>query len=126
MRERGFTLLEVLVAFAILAVAATVLMNVFSQGTRQAALAADYGRAAELAESKLAALGIETPLEPGEQRGRFAEGFAWTTSVEPYEEPDAAFDPDAPLRPWLVSVTVFFDHARRAVTLATLRLEAAP
>lgn len=126
MRERGFTLLEVLVAFAILAVAATVLMNVFSQGTRQAALAADYGRAAELAESKLAALGIEIPLEPGEQRGQFADGFAWTASVQPYEEPDVAFDPDAPLRPWLVSVTVSFDHARRAVTLATLRLEAAP
>uniref|UniRef100_UPI0035939C60 type IV pilus modification PilV family protein n=1 Tax=Thiocapsa sp. TaxID=2024551 RepID=UPI0035939C60 len=50
--QSGFSLLEVLVAFAILAVSLGVLMQIFSQATRTTLLSSQYSRAASLAESK--------------------------------------------------------------------------
>ena len=69
----GFTLLEVLIAFAILAVAMTALMQAFSQGLRGLEVAEDYATAIMLARSKMAEVGpaedvVSDPLHPYTQR----------------------------------------------------------
>ena len=121
---RGFSLLEVLVAFIILSLALSVLMRIFSVGTRNAALAGDYSRAVLLAETKLAAAGIETPLQEGIATGGIDERFRWQTSARML--PAAAGAPGA-----LMPVGLFEVEARimwkdgvneRAVVLNTLRL----
>ena len=53
----GFTLLEVVVAFAIMALSMAVLLNLFATGVRATRLSADYSEAVTLAESKLAEYG---------------------------------------------------------------------
>lgn len=78
---RGFSLLEVLVAFIVLSLALSVLMRIFSGGTHNAALASDYSRAVLLAETKLAAAGIEAPLQEGTAAGSVDERFSWQTSA---------------------------------------------
>ena len=64
---RGMTLIEVLVAFVVLSVTMAAILQIFSGGMRNARLADSYSRAVFLAESKLAAAGIERPLVPGEE-----------------------------------------------------------
>jgi general secretion pathway protein I len=86
-RSSGFSLLEILVAFTLLAVALGVLMQVFSRGVNGASLSDQYARAAMLGESKLAAVGIDSALQEGDSNGRFDDEFAWSLSVTPYVDP---------------------------------------
>ena len=80
----GFTLLEILVAFTLLALAMGIIMQIFSRGVNGADLADRYAKAAMLAESKLAAIGIEEVLAEGSYNGQFDDNFAWTMSVRAY------------------------------------------
>ena len=57
-RSGGYTLIEVLVAFMIMAMALTVLLRIFSGGVRNIDVSSDYARAVLIAESQLAATGI--------------------------------------------------------------------
>lgn len=85
-RSRGFSLLEVLVAFAFFALAGTALHGVFSGALRNASAAEEHTRAALIAESRLAALGHEKILSVGTESGE-AEGdkFRWVMEVRPYQ-----------------------------------------
>ena len=51
-RQRGYTLLEVIVAFALLAMALTLLLGILSGSARQVRQSADAGRAAPAAIPK--------------------------------------------------------------------------
>jgi len=81
-RDSGFTLLEVLVAFAIAAPALTLLyrQGVASIGTTQTAAA--YQEAISLAQSHLDALNGAN-LTAGEQAGDDGAGFLWRLRVAP-------------------------------------------
>jgi prepilin-type N-terminal cleavage/methylation domain-containing protein len=83
-RQAGFTLVEVLVAFAILSM---VLLTLFSGlstalfGDRRA----EFTRIAlRLAKAELDTAGVATHLTPGETIGRFENGMEWRMSVQPY------------------------------------------
>ena len=97
--SRGFSLLEVLVAFVILALILSVLMQIFSGGLRNASRADEYQQAVLLGQSKLASVGIETPLEVSESNGEFDAVYRWHVSIRPYlETPAQASDAD-----WIAS-----------------------
>ena len=80
----GFTLIEVLIAFAILAVALTALMQAFSQGLRGLEVAEDYATASMLARSKMAEIGPLIAIEEGELTGEFENGWQWRVIIVPY------------------------------------------
>ena len=124
----GFTLLEVLVAFTVLAISLGVLFQIFSTGMRASRSAEEYTRATLLAESKLAAIGITDALEEGETTGDFEDGFAWRVAIRPYrlDGPEAEGLPP-PIEAYEVVVTVSWGQGsgERSVSLTTLRLESA-
>jgi general secretion pathway protein I len=123
-RQTGYTLIEVLVAFMILALALTVLLRIFSGGLRNVSVSSDYATATLIAESRLAAAGIDTPLAPGEMSGTEGERFEWTVSVQDYEPwpgyRSAAKGVDA----YRVTVTVEWPNGdnTRSIGLSTVRL----
>ena len=83
--QRGFTLLEIIVAFAVLGLALTLLLGTLSGGTRQVRWAADSGRAALLAQSLLDQAGVGEVLQPGRRVGEFEDGrYRWVLDVAPY------------------------------------------
>jgi general secretion pathway protein I len=126
-REAGFTLLEVLVAFAVLALTMGVLIEVFSQAIGNTLQSGAYSRAAALAEARLGAVGTDIPLQPGTSNGQPEDGMAWQVVIAPYDLGESGWQ--APLQPYLVTATVGWGASghTREVTLTTLRLgEPAP
>lgn len=121
---KGFSLVEVLVAFSILALSLGVLLALFSGGLRNAGIAHEYSRAVTLAESKLAEVGVTEPLAPGERQGAFDGPYRWRTQVEEYIRGDEGARATAPLHAYRVTVRVSWEGALgdRSVALSTLRL----
>jgi general secretion pathway protein I len=129
--NRGFSLLEVLVAFVILAMVLGVLMQIFSGGLRNAGVASEYQQAVLLGQSKLASIGIETPLEASEASGEFDSTYRWQVSIRPYQdsqmqESEQAVQPAPimPVRLLEVDVRVQWGESEqpRSVDFKTLRL----
>ena len=128
---QGFSLLEILVAFMLLAMAMGVLMQIFSRGVTGATLADRYARATMYAESKLAGIGIEEELKESALAGKFDDDFSWTLVVRPYQDPvpkDQSvvdFEKLMPTQLYEIDLKVSFiadDHRERLVNLSTLRL----
>ena len=90
-REHGFSLLEVLVAFTILALSLSVLFQIYSQGTRNTSLARDYNTAVITAQSQLAALDEEKKIEISDISGSTEQGIHWQRRITGYADPDPAF-----------------------------------
>lgn len=96
-RQRGYTLIEVIVAFALLALALTLLLGTLSGSTRQVRWSADAGRATLHAQSLLDTVGIVEPLRPGQRNGDFEDGrYRWTLSISPWQDPALVNLPQAP------------------------------
>lgn len=123
-RDRGFTLLEVLVALLIFGLAFGVLAQIFQTGLRASATAERTTTATLLARSQLARIGIDLPLEIGEFEEDAGGGFHIRTRVEPAEI-EVAADEFVPL---LVEVSVAWglDANEGQVALTTLRLAPIP
>ncbi len=122
---RGLSLLEVLVAFSILALTLGVLLRIFGSGLRSAALAGAYSQAVLQAETLLSRSGIEAPLEVGEQHGRFNNRYHWRRIIRPYRLPVTEEETELlRLIPYEVIVEVFWQETgkRHSVALTSLRL----
>ncbi|SMF96957.1 general secretion pathway protein I [Methylomagnum ishizawai] len=120
--QRGFSLIEILVAFSIMALTLGVLLRIFGGAGRIAATADEYSRAIVVAESMFAGLGIETPLEPGETQGEIGEAYHWTLKVEPY--PFEGENVNIGFKPYWVTLSIEWgdENDPRAFDLTTLRL----
>ncbi len=96
-RQRGFTLLEVLVAAVIMAIAVAGLMGSLATSTRNAARLSQYDRATLLARQKMDELLVATELRRGlPLQGSFdpaltgGQEIGWSAVVQPFEIPPGA------------------------------------
>jgi general secretion pathway protein I len=118
----GFTLLEVLIALVIFALAFGVLAQIFQTGLRQSATAEVTTAATLLARSQLARVGVELPLEAGELDGETEDGLRWQTVIQEAEPPT-----EEGLASYLVEVTVAWGEGpAEQLTLTTLRIGSLP
>lgn len=127
-RARGFTLLEVIVAFALLGLALTLLLGSLSGGARQVREAELRTRAVLHAQSLLAAAGVDAPLQVGQQQGDWENGrYRWELQVQPWAEPRAgnAAATQSPGAPWLAELQLqvrWGDGEREQLRWRSLRL----
>ena len=128
---QGFSLLEILVAFTVLAMAMGVLMQIFSRGVNGATLADRYAKATMFAESKLASVGIEEALKETASAGKFDDDFSWALAVRPYQDPFpkeqsvVEFEKLMPTQLYELDLKVSFtadDRRERVLKISTLRL----
>ena len=131
--QSGFTLLEVLVAFVIAALALGVLFQGAIEGLAAVHLADRTGEALDRARSHMAAVGHGIPLRTQTQTGEDGSGFGWSLSIRPLESasvPQAGGDAQHPTRETLfeVRVTESWDgpEGRRGTTLVTRRAAITP
>lgn len=84
-RQGGFTLLEVMVAFVIFALVFATTLQILSGSMRNVKRSAEYTQAALWAQSRMAAVGIDPPLESGQYQGEFDDVYSWELEILPYE-----------------------------------------
>ncbi|MBL6986089.1 MAG: type II secretion system protein [Methylobacter sp.] len=84
-KQRGFSLLEILIAFSILALSLGILLKIFSAGVNTAGVAEEYTAAVQIAESLMAQTGVEAPLQPSEATGLENNKYHWRVSVSPFQ-----------------------------------------
>jgi type II secretion system protein I len=117
MNARGFTLLEVLVALAILSTAVVASIQGFAQGLRLLKLSGDHQEAMLLADQKVRE--VTAPVE-GSEDGTEAR-FQWTRTVKRLPTPE--LEGSARTQRWQhfeIDVRVRWDE-RREVQVSTLR-----
>jgi general secretion pathway protein I len=98
---RGFALLEILVAFVVLALAMGAISSGVALAMRSDGRAQSRRSALQLAQSRLEAAGVSEVLTPGHREGRVSDNYRWletVTSVRTGGEPPppAAALPSAP------------------------------
>jgi general secretion pathway protein I len=102
-RQRGFTLIEVTIAFVIFALCAAVLYDAFAGAQRRSAQARDREEALLIAQSLLAQQRVAPPPWSAENAGSSGEAWSWNIQVAPF---NAGIAPDFPWRAFLVTVRV--------------------
>lgn len=118
----GFTLIETVVALAILGLGLAVLFRVFGDVLDRDFQSESKATAASLAQSLEARLGQDLPIAPGLSSGAFGNGYHWQVEISPYGE---ARDRVAwPISPYQILITVSwpFGAGERSITLTTLGL----
>jgi general secretion pathway protein I len=108
---RGFTLLEVMVAFVIAILALSALMAAAGAALQASRTSARYQDATVRAQSRLAEATVGEALTPGEREGDDGDGYHWRVRVTPALTAPPVPD-QAPLTLYTVDVWITWgDHS---------------
>lgn len=130
-KQRGFSLLEMIIAFSILAVSLGILMKIFSSGITTAQVADDYTNAVQIANNLIAKTGVEKPLKISEEIGVENNFYHWRVRVNPKTFISPELDlRGLPVDVFNVNVLIWWgDEAKtddRVLELNTLKLAPPP
>lgn len=121
--QAGFSLLETLVAFAVLILVLSVTMQIFGSGSRSSRLTHEYAQATMIAKTKLA----ELQAGNNELSGTDMQRYHWQAQIQKasYSDPGMQDDYHRPFITNDVSVTVNWQSSgkQRRVKLDTVQLE---
>jgi len=121
-RARGFSLLEVISAILLLALAFAALLHVAGASLHLADQSGQISRADMWAQAKLDALGVADPLVVGESDGDFGRDYRWHLRVAPWQDDHPPVD--SPLTLYRVDLDVRWGSKRRPHTLRYTTLRA--
>ena len=112
---RGFTLLEVIIAVAILGASLAILLGAVNKNLILASRSKNLSIASSLAQQKLGEIELDGYPEVGEEQGVFEEspGFSWYLTVLPYNIQQLGTE----IR--VVILTVTWDERQKEFTVAT-------
>ena len=126
-KHRGFSLLEILVAFSILAISLGIILKIFSTGITSAQVTGDYTIAVQIAQNLLDKTGSESPLKLGEINGSENKLYQWrvTVALKVFTSPELDLH-DLPVALFDVTARVWWGGENksddRVVELHTLKL----
>ena len=80
--DKGFTLIEVVIALAILGIGLTVIMELFSGGLRLGRVSEEYTKAMNYASVKMEEIANQKTIEEGEDEGEFDKTYRWKIGIE--------------------------------------------
>jgi general secretion pathway protein I len=79
--EEGFTLIEVVVALAILGITLTVIIELFAGGLRLARTSKEYTKAVSYAHTKMEDIVSQQNIEEGVSEGEFDDIYHWRVAM---------------------------------------------
>ncbi len=124
-QARGFTLIEVVVAFSLLALGLAAVMQIAVGSLRQARNASEFTEATLYAQSLLDSLGVGERLEEGRDSGQFGDRYNWDLEVSLWEiETDSNIDLTmSPVELYRIDLVVSWQRGKnmREAHFSTLR-----
>ena len=119
-REAGFTLVEVIVALAMLSLGLGLVLELVSNGLGRISSAEKMMEAGSRAQSWLSEAGTEFPIRPQWRDGQYPGGDRWHLEMQPYDKGD----PASAVSLYLISAKIEWDEGskKRTYVLTTLRL----
>jgi len=78
----GFTLIEVVIALAILGIALTVIIQLFSGGLRLGRASVEYAKAVNYARMKMEEIAMKPDIQEGNEEGEFDPTYRWQVGVK--------------------------------------------
>jgi general secretion pathway protein I len=78
----GFTLIEVVVALAILGIGLTVIIELFSGGLRLGRASVEYTKAVNFARMKMEEIAIKPNIQEGTEEGEFDPTYRWQVEIK--------------------------------------------
>ena len=94
-RARGFTLLEVLLAFVIFSISFAVVLQIISGSIRNTMRSKQYTEVALIAQSVMDRVGLEIPLKAGGAASGEAGDYRWDMIINEYQGPEPAISGSA-------------------------------
>ncbi|MGJ8662313.1 MAG: type IV pilus modification PilV family protein [Marinicella sp.] len=125
-KSAGFTLIEVIASFTILAMTFMVVLEILSNSSTNTIKSSERTQISLLAQSKMDEVGLIIPVEEGSVSGAFNDDINWDIMIQPYEVPyegNVVMD-FAPVELFHVKLTIsWFDGygERREVDFNTLK-----
>ncbi|HUL23127.1 MAG TPA: prepilin-type N-terminal cleavage/methylation domain-containing protein [Thermodesulfobacteriota bacterium] len=110
-RNKGFTLIEVVVALAILGVGLTVIIELFSGGLRVARTSIEYTKAVNYARMKMEEIAMKPLVGVGTEEGESEDKtFRWQMGVKKVDllSVDKSVDYKPPIELFQVKIDVFW------------------
>ncbi len=110
-RNKGFTLIEVVVALAILGVGLTVIIELFSGGLRLARASMEYTKAVNYARMKMEEVTLKPSVQEGIEEGESDDGaFRWQVGVKKVDllSIDKSVDYKPPIDLFQVKIDIFW------------------
>jgi general secretion pathway protein I len=86
--SRGFTLLEVMLAFVVFALSFATVLEIMAGSMRSVRRASDDTQVALLAQSIMDLVGTEIPIEEGQFNGTGMDRYQWRLDIYLYEATD--------------------------------------
>lgn len=128
--NKGFTLIEVVVALAILGVGLAIIIELFSGGLRLGRTSEEYTKAANYARMKMEEISSQQDIEEGMKEGEFDNGFRWQVNVKKIDILPIEKNPDfkPPVELFQVKINILWksglkEKSTRIESYKTIRLE---
>jgi general secretion pathway protein I len=109
-RQQGFTIVEVVIALAILGMGLTVIMELFSGGLRLGKTSGEYIKAVNYGRLKLEEIALKPTLKEEVEEGKFDDLFRWqvvTKKVNLLPE-GQAIDPKPPVELFHMDIQIIW------------------
>jgi prepilin-type N-terminal cleavage/methylation domain-containing protein len=122
LRRRGFTLLEVVVAMAIVGLGVVTLLEIFSLGLRLGAKSSVETEAMAYGRRAMDEVLARVAMEQGAAQGSFDERARWQLRVQNVREPEPTLSLGAAWELKEVTITVRLRDSGREVEIKTFKL----
>ena len=121
--DRGFTLIETLVAISLLAISLVIILQLFSGGLKSSRLSDEYTRGIFHAREKMDEILLAGELTEGIINGEFGDGFKWKAEALRFSIEEAK-DVKLPFRAFNIKVDVMWDAGgqEKRFTISAMKL----
>lgn len=126
-RNKGFTLIEVVVALAILGVGLMVIIELFSGGLRLARASMEYTKAVNYARTKMEEITVKPAVVEGTEEGESDDKtFRWQVGVKKVDllSIDKSVDYKPPIELYQVKIEVFWKSGTKEKSTSIESLKA--
>ena len=121
--NRGFTLIEILVAISILSISLVVIFQLFSGGLKSSRLSDQYTRGIFHAKEKMEEILLSTEFAEEVSEGEFEDSFRWKSKIVPIEQAEEEAS-KLPFNTYNIKVDIFWDegYKEKRFSISTMKV----